>query len=169
MTGETAGKSGMGCGLLTAIIMLVIIVGALVSNEIFGYYLENCDEEEIFECLLSALEEEEEAEPEGVTATGVYSYKDYSVTVTMNIPLEGGSVTGSMSGTCAGPVKGNFSGQNNGVISGTITGGCSPFVVNIPASADFSGTVNKESEVVPINFTGRGGGFTKQDSMSLSY
>ena len=155
----------MGCGALIVVILIIIILG---GNEAIGYYFENCSgEEDIFDCLLGKLEE---PEPEGaVTATGTYSFKDYSVNVTANIPLEGGAVTGSVSGTCEGKVKGTFSGQNNGAISGTMAGACSPFFVNIPASAQFSGVVNKDSKTVPFSFTGEGAGFTHEGSMSLSY
>lgn len=165
----TSAKGGVGCGTLIAFLIVLLILVALGGNAAFGYYLDHCEDENVLECLMSALEEEEAAPEGSVTAVGPYNYKDYSVSVTMNIPLEGGGVTGNMSGTCSGQVKGNFSGQNNGVISGTITGSCSPFIVNIPASADFSGTVNKDGKIVPINFTGKGAGLTHRDTMSLSY
>lgn len=168
-TPAVSAKGAVGCGTLIAFLIVGLILLAIGGNAVFGYYLDHCDDEEVFECLMGALEEEE-APPEGtVTAVGPYNYKDYSVSVTMNIPLEGGGVNGSMSGTCSGQVKGSFDGKKNGVISGRITGSCSPFIVNIPASADFSGTVNKDGKVVPINFTGRGAGLTHKDSMSLSY
>ncbi len=168
---QTTAKGGVGCGTLIAFLIVGLILIAIGGNAVFGYYLDHCEEEDMFECLMGALEgQEEEEAPEGsVTAVGPYNYKDYSVSVTMNIPLEGGGVTGNMSGTCSGQVKGSFDGQKNGVISGTITGSCSPFIVNIPASADFSGTVNKDGKIVPIRFTGKGAGFTHVDSMSLSY
>lgn len=155
----------LGCAGVLIVILIILVFG---GNELFGYYLENCSgDEDVFDCLLNAVEE---PEPEGaVTATGTYTFKDYSVNVTANIPLEGGNVTGSVSGTCDGKVKGSFSGQNNGAISGSMTGACSPFFVNIPAGAEFSGVVNKDSKTVPINFTGQGGGLTHEGSMSLSY
>lgn len=160
-------KGGLGCGTVIAIVLVVFILLVVVSNAAFGYYLKHCQDEDLFDCMLNKLEE---PEPEGaVTATGVYSYKDYSVTVTANIPLEGGTVTGSVSGTCEGSVKGSYDGNNNGVFSGKLLGACSPFFVNIPASATFSGTVNKDSKVAPINFNGGGGGFNHSDSMTLSY
>ncbi|MBI4137249.1 hypothetical protein HY469_04265 [Candidatus Roizmanbacteria bacterium] len=163
----TAQTGKIGCGAMIAFLIIALILFIIGANEAIGYYLDHCNDEDIIECFLNRTEEEA---PEGaVTATGPYSYKDYSVNITMNIPLEGGGVTGTMSGTCDGMVKGTFDGQNNGVISGRITGSCSPFVVNIPASAEFSGTVNKDSKVVPINFTGKGAGMTHKDSMSLTY
>jgi hypothetical protein len=157
----------LGCA---GILIVVLVIAVFGGNEMFGFYLENCQgEDDVFDCVLAAASEEEE-EPEGaVTATGTYTYKDFDVTVTANIPLEGGAVTGTVSGTCAGKVKGTFSGQDGGAISGTLSGACSPFIVNIPAGADFSGVVNKGSKTVPIGFTGRGAGITHQGSMSLTY
>lgn len=155
----------MGCGFLILLAIFVLIFG---GNEVLGEYLENCSiEENVFECLSQMTEEE--PKPEGtVTATGTYTYNDYSVDVTANIPLEGGAVTGSISGTCSGKVKGNYNNQT-GVISGAMSGACSPFIVNVPASAEYAGTVNKSAKTVPISFTGKGAGITHEGSMSLSY
>src|SRR3989338_3784750 len=161
-------KTGkMGCGTMILIITILVMFVAVAGNEAFGYILSHCGDDDIIFCLLGRVDE---SEPQGaVVATGVYTYKDYSVTVTANIPLEGGAVTGSMSGTCDGKLKGSFDGQDNGAISGTIIGSCSPFFVNVPASAEFGGIVNKDSNSVPINFTGQGAGLTHEGSMTLSY
>ena len=161
-----AGK--VGCGTLIAFLLVLFALVAVGSNKAVGYYFSHCDGLDLFDCLLGALDEPE-PEPDGVVATGAYAYKGYSVTITMNIPLEGGAVTGSVSDTCDGTVKGTYNGQQNGVISGTLSGACSPFFVNIPAGAEFTGVVNKSSKTVPISFTGHGGGITHKGSMSLSY
>lgn len=155
----------LGCFGLFIVILVVLVFG---GNEMFGFYLSHCDEDdEIIDCLLAV---DDETETEGtVTATGVYTYKDYSVNMTAHIPLEGGAVTGVASGTCEGMVKGTFDGQNNGVISGSMNGACSPFFINIPASAEFSGTVNKDTKTIPFEFTGQGGGLTHKGSMTLTY
>lgn len=154
--------------------IIIFIIGVLLigANEAVGFYFSECQDMDIIDCSLSLVdgEEEEEEQEEGtVVATGQYDYKDFSVTVTANIPLEGGSVTGSVSGTCSGKVSGTYNGQNNGAISGKLSGACSPFIINIPAGADYGGTVNKTSKTVPINFTGRGGGLTHEGSMTLTY
>jgi len=160
-------SGGMGCGTMILIIVIMILFVSVAGNEAFGYILSHCGDDDIISCLLEGVDE---PEPQGgVVATGVYTYKDYSVTVTANIPLEGGAVTGSMSGACAGKLKGNFTGQNNGAFSGTIVGSCSPFFINIPASATFSGIVNKDAKNAPISFTGKGAGITHEGSMGLSY
>jgi len=161
-------KSGkMGCGAIMAIILVCVILLAIGSNQGIKYYFTHCPDGEIFDCFLNKVEDKA---PEGaVTATGEYTYKGYSVTITANIPLEGGAVTGTVSGTCDGAVKGSFSGQNNGAISGTMTGVCSPFFINVPAAAKFNGTVNKDSKTVPFSFTGQGAGISHSGSTSLAY
>ena len=161
-------KTGkMGCGTMILIITILVMFVAVAGNEAFGYILSHCGDDDIIFCLLGRVDE---SEPQGaVVATGVYTYKDYSVTVTANIPLEGGAVTGSMSGTCAGKLKGTFTGQNNGAFSGTIVGSCSPFFFNVPVSATFSGTVNKDAKNAPISFIGKGAGITHNGSLFLAY
>lgn len=152
---------------MAAFILIVLILLLIGSNEAVGYYFTHCRDIDMFDCLLGGLEE---PEPEGgVVATGTYSYKGNDVNISANIPLDGGAVTGTVSGTCDGTVRGTFSGSQNGAISGRMTGVCSPFFVNIPASADFTGTVNKTSKIVPFSFSGRGGGFTHDGSMTLRY
>ncbi len=136
------------------------------SNEAVGYHFSHCDGMDLFDCMLHGTEDEE-LEEGAVTATGVYSYKGYDVTITMNIPLSGGKVTGTVSGTCDGTVSGTFGGS--GPISGTLSGACDPFFVNIPAGATFNGSVNKAGKTVPISFAGKGGGITHDGSMTLTY
>lgn len=149
-------------------LLVFLILALLGSNEAMGYYFSHCQDIEILQCLMGGFDDE--PEPEGtVVATGTYTYKGNDVHITANIPLGGGSVTGTVSGTCDGTVKATFSGQDNGVISGTMKGVCSPFFVNIPASADFSGSVNKTSKTVPFHFDGKSAGFSHSDSMTLTY
>ncbi len=157
-----------GCGPLAAFLLIALILILVGSNEAVGYYFSHCENENVFDCLMGGLEEPEEEEG-SVAASGVYEYKGYTVNITANIPLAGGNVTGSLSGTCEGTLKGTFSGQNNGVFSGRMSGACAPFFINIPASADFTGSVNKTGKTAPISFSGRGGGISHEGSVTLVY
>src|SRR3990167_1695508 len=157
---------GIGCGLMTFIIMVVIILFIIGGNFLFGTYSENCGDIPLFDCISDIMAEDEEAGQDVVTATGPYSYKDYSITMTEQVPLEGGEVTGSVTGDCNGKVTGTYDGADGGSISGKMAGSCSLFFVNVPASATFGGVVNKESKTVPISFHGSGGGFSHEDSIS---
>lgn len=158
---------------MAAIFLIGFILLVVIGNEGAGMYFSHCSDEDADfpDCLMEDLEAEmEEDEKEGtVVATGVYTYKGYSVTMTANIPLAGGAVTGVLSGTCEGKMKGNYNGQQGGNFSGTMTGACSPFFVNIPASALFTGSVNKTGKTAPISFTGKGGGITHEGSVTLVY
>ncbi len=154
---------------MAAFLVILLILVLVGSNEAVGYYFSHCDQEDVFDCLMGGLDEDEPEAEGTVTATGVYEYKGHSVTITANIPLGGGAVTGTVSGTCEGMVKGTYNGQNNGVISGRMSGACAPFFVNIPASADYSGSVNKTGKTVPITFNGQGAGFKHEGSMTLVY
>ncbi len=161
-------KKGLGCAPIVVFVVVLITLLVFGANEGAGMYFTHCEvEEDFMDCMMEAFEEDE-AEPEegSVTAVGNYTVKDYTVTVTMHIPLNGGTVTGSVSGACEGVVKGTSA---NGAISGKLSGTCDPFFVKLPASAEFSGTVSKTSQAVPINFTGRCAGYSKQDGMTLMY
>lgn len=159
----------LGCGPLAVIILILVFILGFGFNEGIERYFVRCGdgEEQLLDCIFDATDEGPE---EGaVAATGVYEFKGNSVTITMNIPLAGGNVTGTVSGTCEGSVKGTYNGKQGGAISGKMSGVCAPFFVNIPASADFSGTVNKTGKSVPITFNGTGGGFSHEGSMTLAY
>lgn len=161
-------KRKIGCAAMFLIILIALVSVMLGGNEMMGLYFSRCtDNDPIIDCILSELEEPpEEGE---VAASGVYEYKDYTVNVTANIPLAGGAVTGFVTGTCEGKVRGTYNGQDNGVLTGTLQGACAPFFVNIPASAEFSGTVNKSGKIVPFRFTGKGAGITHEGGMTLKY
>lgn len=159
----------LGCGPIIIFCILVVFMVGFGGNMAYGHYMSECeDADDIMACM---MDWSEEPVPEGsVTATGPYTYEGHTVLFTLHIPLGGGAVTGNVSGACDGTVKnGTYTGQDNGVISGNISGTCDPFVVKIPATASFTGTVNKAAKSVPISFTGKGAGFTHQGSMSLSF
>ncbi len=160
----------LGCAPVAAIIVLILFAVFFGANEGVGFYYSECDNDENFiSCLLDEMmSEDEEAEPaEGtVTAVGAYEYKGYAVTITLSVPLNGGAVNGTVSGTCEGPIKGSYAG---GAITGNMSGVCAPFFVSIPASAEFTGSVNKSAKTVPVSFNGRGGGLSHEGSTTLTY
>lgn len=158
----------MGCGGMIMFLIVLVILFGFGLNTAFGYYARHCVDEDIIECLMNRTDDDQPAEG-SVYATGTYTYKDYSAVLTLYIPLDGGTVTGNVTGECDASVDGAFSGNDSGVIEGTIVGTCSPFVINIPASAEFSGIVDKTNKTVSISFTGKSAGITHKDSMSLSY
>lgn len=152
---------------MAAFLLVLVALVLIGSNEAVGYYFSHCEDRELMECLMNQAEEEDAPEEGSVTATGVYEWKGYAVNVTMNIPLQGGSITGSVSNTCEGSVKGTATA--NGGVSGSMSGVCAPFFVNIPSSATYTGSVNKAAKTVTIQFSGQGGGLSKNDTMTLSW
>jgi hypothetical protein len=160
----------LGCGPLAALVIVIFVVLFVGANEGVGFYFTHCDEEDsnFFSCLFDEMSADEEAPKEEgtVTATGTYEYKGYNVVFTLNIPLQGGAVTGTVSDTCDANLKGTYSG---GSVKGTITGVCSPFFVNIPVSGAFNGPVNKTGKTVSFQFNGSGGGKSHEGSTTLKW
>ena len=104
-----------------------------------------------------------------VTARGTISKDKYSVNITLHFMLEGGSVTGEFSGTCEGNISGHYDGGEGGAISGTAAGSCDPFLVPIPASGTFSGTVDAQNKTIPLTGTGSAAGFSGSGSLTLTF
>lgn len=160
-------RSKLGFVSMMLFVIVLLVLAIFGGNKIFGYYLNHCSDKTLTDCMLNRAEEQK---PEGsAVAMGIYTFREYSATVTAYIPLDGGAVTGSVSGTCGGTVKGTFDDQDGGIISGSIVGSCSPFFFAIPGKATFSGIVNKEGKKVPFSFIATGAGLTHEDAMVLSY
>lgn len=165
-----APKKGIGCGGIIAIFLMAFILLGLGLNEAAGYYYTHCQDKDVFECFTKLNKESTEEEEEGTTARGTYSYKDYSAEFILNFPLTGGNVTGTITGTCTGSVtNGTYDGSENGIITGSMSGYCDPFFIKIPAKGSFVGNVQKDSKKVFLKIEGSGGGFEKQDTMTLTY
>lgn len=158
----------MGCGTVMAFLLVLVALVLVGSNEAIGYYFSHCRDMDLLECLMSGIDEPEPEEG-AVVATGSYEHKGYTVIVNMNVPLGGGAVTGTVSGECDGKITGTYDGKQGGTVSGDMSGVCSPFFVNVPAGAAFSGTVNKTGKTVQYGFNGESAGFSHQGSMTLSY
>lgn len=157
--------------IITILIILFLIIGIGIGADLaYIEYLVRCGDTPVKQCLNENKEEEiiEENE-EVVTATGAINAEQGSVSLTMNIPLGGGAVTGQFSGKCNGNITANFAGGDNGAISGTAHGSCSTDLLPVPVSATFNGTVNKEGKIVPVNGTASVLGFSGSKSVTLSY
>lgn len=147
-------------GLFLFLIILLILVGAFAAFD-FGY-ISYQERQNIFPT--PTLTPDQVQTP--VIAHGTFTKGDYSVNLTLNFNLEGGPVSGQFSGDCKGNISGSY---DNGVINGKAVGSCNPFLVPIPASANFSGTVNQEQKIIPINGSGSAAGFSGSGSLTLSF
>lgn len=167
LTKSRPGSSPLGLLLFFIIFLIILFMGDMA----YIFLSEECMDKDPLDCVMDMFSSEEEEAPEGsVTASGVLSGEfkgeTHSVTLTLSFPLKGGDVTGSFSGDCDGTIKGSYAGGNGGVISGNAKGSCM-FV--LPASGNFSGTVNQTAKTVPVNGKGSVPGFSKEGSMTLTY
>ena len=157
-------------GLLLFVLLLICIIMGIDIGYI--YFSEECFDVSFEQCAQNMFGGVEKDQPKSGTVTaigtvsGEYGGENRSVTFTMNIPLEGGAVSGSFSGDCDGTIKGTFAGGDSGAISGTGKGSCA-FV--IPASGSFSGSVNQSAKTVPISGSGSAAGFSGSGSLTLTY
>jgi hypothetical protein len=172
MTHAKSSQSGMS--LIIVLVYILLFLGLLLGIDYgYIYFSELCGDTPIGTCFTESPKKSQNQfsnqKETPVTATGSFTYKTYSVTVSMTFPMEGGFVSGTVDGDCKGKVSGTYKGGSFGPISGTIYGSCSPFFVPIPAKATFEGAVNQENNTVPINGTGGAAGFSGSGSITLTY
>lgn len=166
-------KSGMVCFSILALLIVLFMIVIFGVDEGYGFYSAHCGGENIIDCMLNKSDTMELTPSEKssmVTATGTYSFKGYSVDVKANIPLSGGPVTGVVTGDCFGKMQGRFDGLDRGILSGTMNGACGAFLLNVPASATYNGSVFESSRIVRFSFSGQTtGGLSHDGEMELKY
>ncbi|MDD4938418.1 MAG: hypothetical protein PHX34_05455 [Candidatus Shapirobacteria bacterium] len=155
-------QSGISSILLIFIILFLLIGGFIAAD--FAY-IDNQKKQNIYPTPTPAPNQV--ITP--VTAHGTFSKDKYTVNVVLNFNLEGGVVSGEFSGDCSGSISGNYDGQDYGVITGKAVGSCDPFLVPIPASANFSGTVSHQQKSVSISGTGSAVGVSGSGSLFLIF
>jgi hypothetical protein len=165
-----------GIAAIMVLLFIFIFLGLLVGIDYgYVYYLNHCGDTPINTCFTDSPKKPKEQSPKPngektpITAIGNFSYKNYTVTISMTFPLEGGAVSGDVKGDCSGTVRGAYKGGDNGIISGNIFGSCTVFLVPIPAKASFSGKVNQQQKTIPIEGNGGAAGFSGSGSIILTY
>lgn len=165
----THARPGKGC--LWAIVMLAVLALMIFMGDMAYIYLgEECMGMDPLTCAshIASMENEDEAPAEGtVTAVGSAGDDKGSLTFSLTIPLEGGAVTGSFEGDCDGTLKASFAGGNGGAITGGKGMGKCAFV--LPASGNFTGTVNTATKTVVITGKGSIPGGSKEGSVTLKW
>jgi hypothetical protein len=149
--------------LLLLLIILIVLLGGLAAFD-FGY-IKYKEQKNVM--VTPTMAPGQNIKP--VSAKGTFKKGNYSVDVVLNFNLDGGAVTGNFSGVCSGTISGNFDGKEAGAISGRAEGSCNPFVVPVPAGADFSGTVDKQQKTVMVNGTGSAAGISGSGALDLSF
>ena len=104
-----------------------------------------------------------------VTAQESVEYQGYHVTITITIPLAGGTIHGSFSGDCNGTINGTYAGGNGGAISGSASGTCTVLYVPVPISGGFTGTVNRSQRSVTLVGSGDLANLADQGELTLNY
>ena len=105
------------------------------------------------------------SEPELVKnriGTGKIEMEGQTVNFKMDIPVNGGEITGSASGFCSGSMKGAFDIRTN-YIHGEMDGKC----IGIPATGTFKGEIDLEKGIGSGNFEGKTLFITKSGSWSM--
>lgn len=168
-------EAGFG-GIAVFLYLLAFFALLIGVDYAYIFYKDVCGNLGINSCMKqinskdkTASGENAEKNGEVVTAAGTFTYNKYSVKINLDIPLGGGEVIGKFDGTCSGKVTGTYDGKDGGTISGNAHGSCSPFMVPIPASATYKGSVNQKQKTVPLNATGGAMGIKKSGSMVLNY
>jgi hypothetical protein len=155
-------QNGFSSILLLLLIALIIIGAAIGIDFAYIAYTENQN-------IYPTPTPEPNQVMTPVTARGTFSKSKYNVNVVLNFNLEGGVISGEFSGDCSGSISGNYDGQDHGTITGKAVGSCDPFLVPIPASANFSGTVSQQTKNVSINGTGSAMGVSGSGSLVLTF
>ncbi len=161
-TGAVSTKKGIA-GIILLFIILFILLGGLFA---FDYgYIAYTKQTHIYPTATP---------PPGVTYTpitarGSFSKDAYSVNITLYFVSEGGSVSGDFSGDCSGVITGYYDGKDGGVISGNAYGSCDPLFVPIPASAEFSGVVQKSQKAIPVTGKGSAMGVSGEGSLTFTF
>ena len=172
---KNAGKgssSQTGIAPIVVLLFIFVFLGLLLGID-YGFiaYMEECGDTSISECFSEKKPSEPTRparNPTVIVANGNLSGGKYSVTISMNIPAEGGAVTGAFSGTCDGKITGTYN-AGDGTIAGKAFGSCTPLVLPVPARGEFDGTVISQTHSVPLIGTGTAMGISKSGSVTLTY
>lgn len=78
---------------------------------------------------------------DSIVRTGEYSYQGYTLKYLVNLPKDGGKVTGKFSGVCSGPIEGNYNAGPAQSVEGQTSVNCpffQHFKVNYVAHLDLT-------------------------------
>ena len=87
------------------------------------------------------------------TASRSIEYQHHTIDIMVNIPKDGGQVTGTVSGDCNGNITGQYDGKEGGSINGQVGIYCKLLFIQIPGTATFSGTVSKANSLAELYVT----------------
>lgn len=89
-----------------------------------------------------------------VVRSGVITYSEQSVKYIINIPKNGGDVTGSVSGICNGSITGTYDGGEGGNISGTANPSCGVAFIRQTFNISYNGQLYLKQGKADLNWEG---------------
>ncbi len=87
-----------------------------------------------------------------VIAKGVYSTNGYTAGIALQIPINGGKITGTISNDCEGVVDGNYD-SNTTSFQGNVKGTCHIFLISVDANASMNGKIDLSKSTGVMNFS----------------
>lgn len=88
-----------------------------------------------------------------VTRSGEYSYQGYTLKYTINVPKEGGTITGAFSDVCVGPINGTYY-ASSGKIEGEAKATCKIAFISYDLAAKYNGNLNLREGKIDLNWEG---------------
>lgn len=88
-----------------------------------------------------------------VTRSGEYSYSGQTLKYTVNIPKDGGKVTGHFNGVCSGPIGGFYGGGLSKTVQGRASATC-PILLSKKLTASYTAHLDLENGKVYIDWQG---------------
>lgn len=95
---------------------------------------------------------------------GTYTYWGQSIDYHLQIPKNGGAITGNISGACGADLVAKYSGGEGGQISGTAEGKCKFLFVSYSGKIPFKGNFYPQQKKIVIELEG-----AKVSPVTLNY
>lgn len=89
-----------------------------------------------------------------VIRSGEISYSGQSVKYSINIPKNGGDITGSISGVCTGDITGTYDGIEGGKVSGEANPSCGIAFLRQTFNISYDGQLYLKQGKVDLNWEG---------------
>lgn len=89
-----------------------------------------------------------------ITRSGKITYSGQSVKYSINVPKNGGQITGYVSGVCKGSLTGNYDGIEGGKISGKTSQSCGIGFIRKTFNITFNGKLYLKQGKIDLNWEG---------------
>lgn len=104
-----------------------------------------------------------------VSRSGQYSYSGYTLKYTVNVPKDGGEVTGSLDGVCKGPITGKFEGGEGGSVEGSAKASCGISFITYDLEAKYNGKIYLKEGKIDLDWEGKIPYTKNQGSFTINF